>query len=351
MYLDCLRKLTRFAILVSYSSTSVSSQSSPSCSSRQELALGREDGELELRLRSESNKVRRGCNAAFRPQEIGRAAHAAAAAVQDVRVDHRRLHVLVSEELLDRANIVPLLEQVGRERVAEGVTADPAGDAELDDGRAEGSLDDGLVQVMAALDLRAGVDAHVLAREDELPAPVALGARVLPGDGVGQEDVAEAIGEVVGVDAPNAREPGRQRRADDRRKGDDAVALALGVADEDAVVAELDVLDAQAQAPRAGACRFRREASRRAWAVPCILPMTARTSARVRTVGQAAGRFGADDRVEVGQLLLEDVAVQKEQRRQRLGLGRRADGALDGEMGDEGVDLGLAPSPSGWRLS
>ena len=60
------------------------------------------------------------------------------------------------EELLDRTNIVPLLEQVGRERVPEGVTADAARDGDVDDRLADGALDAGLVQVMTALSLVAG---------------------------------------------------------------------------------------------------------------------------------------------------------------------------------------------------
>ena len=43
------------------------------------------------------------------------------ASVQDVGVGHRRLHVPVSEKLLDGAGVVPVLEEVRGERVAEGV--------------------------------------------------------------------------------------------------------------------------------------------------------------------------------------------------------------------------------------
>jgi hypothetical protein len=38
-----------------------------------------------------------------------------------MRVDHRRAHVAVSEQLLDGANIITVLEQVCGEAVAEGV--------------------------------------------------------------------------------------------------------------------------------------------------------------------------------------------------------------------------------------
>jgi len=50
-------------------------------------------------------------------QRIERREHAAGAAVQHVRVDHRRVHVRVAEQLLDRADVLPALQQVRRERM------------------------------------------------------------------------------------------------------------------------------------------------------------------------------------------------------------------------------------------
>lgn len=49
---------------------------------------------------------------------IDRAPHTASPAVQHVRVDHRRAHIAVAQQLLDCANVVARLEQVRRERVA-----------------------------------------------------------------------------------------------------------------------------------------------------------------------------------------------------------------------------------------
>ena len=52
---------------------------------------------------------------------VSRALDASRAPVEDVRVDHRRAHVVVAKQLLDGADIVALLQQVGGERMAEGV--------------------------------------------------------------------------------------------------------------------------------------------------------------------------------------------------------------------------------------
>ena len=47
------------------------------------------------------------------------AADAPGASIQDVGVDHRRAHVLVAEQLLHRADVVAVFEQMGGERVPE----------------------------------------------------------------------------------------------------------------------------------------------------------------------------------------------------------------------------------------
>ena len=114
----------------------------------------------------------------------------------------------------------------------------------------DGPLDDGLVQVMAALELACGGRLlMVLGGKDELPAPVALGAGVLAGEGVGEDRRRRSLrrGRRWWMRRTRESQVGRAARTT-AGKGDDAVALALGVANEDAVVAELDVLDAQAQA-------------------------------------------------------------------------------------------------------
>ena len=50
---------------------------------------------------------------------VGGAARPGRAAVDDVRVDHRGGDVAVPEEFLNRADVVAVFEEVGRERVTE----------------------------------------------------------------------------------------------------------------------------------------------------------------------------------------------------------------------------------------
>ena len=81
---------------------------------------------------------------------IGGTRDACRATVEDVRVDHCSGHVVVAKEFLHGADVAPVLEEMGRERVAEGVRSSPFGEARSTDSLDHGALDDGLVQVMAA---------------------------------------------------------------------------------------------------------------------------------------------------------------------------------------------------------
>ena len=73
-------------------------------------------------------------------------------------VDHLGADVLVTEELLDRADVVAGFQEVSREGVAEGVGRDVLGDSGGDGGPADLFLNDRLVKVVTAGFARARVD-------------------------------------------------------------------------------------------------------------------------------------------------------------------------------------------------
>ena len=104
----------------------------------------------------------------------------------------------------DGADVVAGLEQVGGEAVPQGVAGDVLGDAGLEGRVADGSLEDGLVQVVSS-GLAAGLVQVVAGRrEDPLPRPLASGVRVLARQGVGGLDPAGVLGEVGLVQALDA---------------------------------------------------------------------------------------------------------------------------------------------------
>ena len=47
-------------------------------------------------------------------QPVGRALHSKRSTIDDMRVDHRRCHAGVAEQFLDGSDVIPVLEQVGR---------------------------------------------------------------------------------------------------------------------------------------------------------------------------------------------------------------------------------------------
>jgi len=50
-------------------------------------------------------------------REIQGAPHTSSSAVEDMRVNHRRVDVSVPQQLLDGSNVVPFLQQVSSERM------------------------------------------------------------------------------------------------------------------------------------------------------------------------------------------------------------------------------------------
>ena len=82
------------------------------------------------------------------PREIGRATDTSPSPVEDVGVDHRRADVLVSEQFLNRPDIIPVFQEMGSERMPEGVAGDRLRDPRLLAGIFDGPLDDGVVEVV-----------------------------------------------------------------------------------------------------------------------------------------------------------------------------------------------------------
>ena len=108
---------------------------------------------------------------------------------------------MVAEQLLNRADVVAVLEQVGGEGVAEGVTGDALGDAGELRGLVDGMLQAGRVEVMAAEAAGERVDRQCGRREDVLPDPVVAGIGQLAVEGIGELDGARAGLRVAAVEA------------------------------------------------------------------------------------------------------------------------------------------------------
>jgi hypothetical protein len=83
-------------------------------------------------------------------QKICWTQHTTGAAIQHMRIDHRRLHVTVTQQLLNGSNVVTTLQQVGGKRMPKGVTPGLLIDSCFQDCSFHGLLDQGRVDVVPA---------------------------------------------------------------------------------------------------------------------------------------------------------------------------------------------------------
>ncbi len=179
---------------------------------------------------------------------IERAAHAEAAAVEDVGIDHGGLHVAMAEELLHGADIVAVLEQMGGEGVAEGVTGDALGEAGQSGGLADGALEPGGAEVVPSDAARTGIGRQVSGGEGELPDPIAAGGGELSIERIREEDETLAGLHIALVEALNVMQVVEQIGGEDVRQHTDPIARALALADDDLMLGEVEILDPQAEA-------------------------------------------------------------------------------------------------------
>lgn len=99
-------------------------------------------------------------------------------------VNHRGADVAVAEQFLHRANIVTVLQQVGREGVAQGMAPRMRGEPSLATGFFDCFLQDGFVEVMPTDLAGAGIGRELGGRKDKLPFPLLGAIGIFPFQGV-----------------------------------------------------------------------------------------------------------------------------------------------------------------------
>ena len=96
-----------------------------------------------------------------------------------MRVDHGGLNILVPEQLLHGADVVPSPQQLGRERVPKRVWRHLLGDPGLEPRSPDRSLHRRLVEVVTSSLPGLWIPVRPCGREDPLPWPLPVGVRVL----------------------------------------------------------------------------------------------------------------------------------------------------------------------------
>jgi len=106
-----------------------------------------------------------------RLQKVSWAGHCEGATVEHMGIDHGGPYVAVAEELLDRADVLPLLQQVGGKGVPEGVAAGRLADTRCLHRPSYRFLHQGGIQVVTPFLLGPGISPAVVLRKEPLSAP------------------------------------------------------------------------------------------------------------------------------------------------------------------------------------
>ena len=102
-----------------------------------------------------------------------------APSVQHVDINHGRTDVFVTQQLLDRTDVIIGFKQVRGERMAEGMTPHILGHSGSANRFLHGPLQNAGVHAVASFLSAPGILPPILLREDPLPAPVGRGVGIL----------------------------------------------------------------------------------------------------------------------------------------------------------------------------
>ena len=106
--------------------------------------------------------------------------NALAALLQDMGVNHRCGKIVVSEQLLNGADVGAALEQVCGKGMTKSVGTDLLCQAGAADGHLDGFVDDAGINMMAASDIGTRIYGEVSGGENVLPNPLLWGIWILP---------------------------------------------------------------------------------------------------------------------------------------------------------------------------
>jgi len=161
----------------------------------------------------------------------------------------------VTEQLLDGSDVVAVLQQVGRERVAESVARSALRDGRPLESLPHGALEDGFVQVVAPVLAGGALHVHAGGGEHPLPGPLAAGVRVLARESRRQLHPPRAVPKIVFVLLFHALDVPGQLCLHGRRAHRHPILVPFPAADDELIPTEVDILHAQVGAfeqPQAG---------------------------------------------------------------------------------------------------
>jgi len=157
-------------------------------------------------------------------------------------VDHGRLHVTVTEQLLNGADVDSALKQVGGEGMTKGVRADLLCQAGAADRHFDGLVDDTGINMMATDDTGAWVNGDIPRGKYILSDPLPGSRGVLPCQGIGKVHLAASLDEILLMQCFDPTQMVLEERRQADRKGGKPVLVALSGPDGHLLHIEINVL-------------------------------------------------------------------------------------------------------------
>lgn len=183
-------------------------------------------------------------------QEFERTAHTCGRPLRDVRVDHRRTHVTVSQQLLDAADVDARLQQVRRKGMAQGMRGDVFVNAGSGGSATDCATHRLSVHVVSGSNAGSRIDGKVRSGEDPMPWPAFRRAGEFANERIGERDPVNLIRTIATPERARSCDLRSERSPRVFRKHHEPIALPLAFAYENDVPIEVDVLDAKTQALR-----------------------------------------------------------------------------------------------------
>lgn len=112
------------------------------------------------------------CRGALRSETVQRTPDSLRSPIQHMGVDHGCSYVLMAQQLLDRANVIAIFEQMSRKGMPEGVRRHSLGQSSTTSSGPNGSLDRGFVKVVAPPLTRVLMPVGARRRKGPLPTPI-----------------------------------------------------------------------------------------------------------------------------------------------------------------------------------
>ena len=256
--------------------------------------------------------------------------------------DHGGTHILVSQEFLHRTDIVAVLQKMGGETVAQGVTAPTFWDAYALESLLHGSLPHRFRHMVSALNTSTRIDCAFGRGKDLLPDPGCTGMGVLTITGVRHGHLPVSCEAICFVEALHPGKMPLQGLCEQPGEHGDPVLGPLPIAHGEVVGGQIDLLHTPAHACHAAQASPRAQAGHQvghtgapgAPGVDCIAGTDC---------GEATRAFGPLTMLQVWQWLLDNSPGQKQERVARTMLCGSGHRLMGGQGGKTRPDRGGAP--------